>query len=55
MQNSSNEDVLKAENVLRTTTLLWYDEIRTMMKTTVQAAVEPPLNELGRPRPIKIK
>ena len=55
MQNSSNEDILRTEDVLRTATLLWYDVIGTMTKTTVQAAIEPPLNKLGRPRPTKIR
>ena len=55
MQNSSNEDVLRIEDILRTVSLIRYDLIGTMTKTIVQAEAEPPLNELGRPCPIKIR
>ena len=55
MQNSSNKNVPRIEDILRLATLFWYDVIGIMTKTTVHAAAKPPLNELGRPRLIKIR
>ena len=55
MQNPRNENVPRIEDILRIATLLWYDVIETMTKTIIQAATKPPLKEIGKPRPIKIR
>ena len=48
-------DVSRTKDILRIAMLLRCDIIGMMANTTTQATAKPPLNELGKPHPIRIR